>query len=143
MLMYVPCTNSSYTPKGMKSNKRSILYLQVMATYTIAQEKMCHFTRKSRDGNMECTFPAIKDPAQLVVSHAKSRCSKAPRRSRGQDRRREQEASFIIDVICDQQKLVLLIQFLSNYVDVWLCTCRALLLCTCTLELFCCVLVGP
>ncbi|KAI4996153.1 hypothetical protein ZWY2020_041294 [Hordeum vulgare] len=22
MLMYVPCTNSSYTPKGMKSNKR-------------------------------------------------------------------------------------------------------------------------
>ncbi|XP_044946816.1 uncharacterized protein LOC123395845 isoform X2 [Hordeum vulgare subsp. vulgare] len=72
MLMYVPCTNSSYTPKGMKSNKRSILYLQVMATYTIAQEKMCHFTRKSRDGNMECTFPAIKDPAQLVVSHAKS-----------------------------------------------------------------------
>ncbi|KAI4987828.1 hypothetical protein ZWY2020_028586 [Hordeum vulgare] len=27
---------------------------------------------KSRDGNIECTFPAIKDPAQLVVSHAKS-----------------------------------------------------------------------
>lgn len=25
-----------------------------------------------RDGNTECTFPAIKDPAQLMVSHAKS-----------------------------------------------------------------------
>ncbi|KAF7071411.1 hypothetical protein CFC21_076728 [Triticum aestivum] len=27
---------------------------------------------KCRDGNTECTFPAIKDPAQLMVSHAKS-----------------------------------------------------------------------
>ncbi|KAM0824372.1 hypothetical protein ACQ4PT_070245 [Festuca glaucescens] len=27
---------------------------------------------KSKDGNTECTFPAIKDPAQLMVSHAKS-----------------------------------------------------------------------
>ncbi|KAM0882168.1 hypothetical protein ACQ4PT_032461 [Festuca glaucescens] len=27
---------------------------------------------KSKDGSTECTFPAIKDPAQLMVSHAKS-----------------------------------------------------------------------
>ncbi|KQJ92046.1 WD repeat-containing protein 20 [Brachypodium distachyon] len=27
---------------------------------------------KCKDGNTECTFPAIKDPAQLIVSHAKS-----------------------------------------------------------------------
>ncbi|CAM0950169.1 unnamed protein product [Alopecurus aequalis] len=27
---------------------------------------------KCKDGNTECTFPAIKDPAQLMVSHAKS-----------------------------------------------------------------------
>uniref|UniRef100_A0A0D3HRY1 Uncharacterized protein n=2 Tax=Oryza TaxID=4527 RepID=A0A0D3HRY1_9ORYZ len=27
---------------------------------------------KCKDGNTECTFPAIKDPAQLMISHAKS-----------------------------------------------------------------------
>jgi hypothetical protein len=27
---------------------------------------------QSKDGSTECTFPAIKDPAQLMVSHAKS-----------------------------------------------------------------------
>lgn len=32
----------------------------------------CTIYIQCKDGNTECTFPAIKDPAQLMISHAKS-----------------------------------------------------------------------